>query len=161
FPVMGIVSSTGSLVVLVYGGQEVMAGRLSVGDLAMFIAYLYQLAWPTMALGWMLSILQRGRAAMQRLNELLVVEPAIASPPAGTSAPCRSTGSAARWASSPRTPSSSRAASARTWRSHWTATGTATGTATVASSGLSAWRPWRATWRGSRRASIRLSASAA
>src|SRR5439155_27329054 len=65
---------------------EVMAGRLSVGDLAMFIAYLYQLAWPTMALGWMLSILQRGRAAMQRLNELLVVEPAIASPPGATAA---------------------------------------------------------------------------
>src|SRR5881296_1255384 len=84
FPVMGIVSSTGSLVVLVYGGQEVMAGRLSVGDLAMFIAYLYQLAWPTMALGWMLSILQRGRAAMQRLNELLQVTPAIASPPGAT-----------------------------------------------------------------------------
>ena len=94
FPVMGIVSSTGSLVVLVYGGQEVMAGRLSVGDLAMFIAYLYQLAWPTMALGWMLSILQRGRAAMQRLNELLVVEPAIASPP-GATAPERVAGEVA------------------------------------------------------------------
>ena len=94
FPVMGIVSSTGSLVVLVYGGQEVMAGRLSVGDLAMFIAYLYQLAWPTMALGWMLSILQRGRAAMQRLNELLAVEPAIASPP-GATAPERVAGEVA------------------------------------------------------------------
>src|SRR5438552_8892692 len=94
FPVMGIGSSTGSLVVLVYGGQEVMAGRLSVGDLAMFIAYLYQLAWPTMALGWMLSILQRGRAAMQRLNELLVVEPAIASPP-GATAPERVAGEVA------------------------------------------------------------------
>src|SRR5262249_41063206 len=35
----------------------------------------------TMALGWMLSVLQRGRAAMQRLNELFAVEPAIASPP--------------------------------------------------------------------------------
>src|SRR5207245_9270304 len=84
FSVMGIASSPGSLVGLVYGGQEVAAGRLSVGDLAMFMAYLYQLAWPTMALGWMLSILQRGRAAMQRLNELLVVEPAIASPPGAT-----------------------------------------------------------------------------
>src|SRR5437667_4889933 len=94
FPVMGIVSSTGALVVRVYGGQEVMAGRLSVGDLAMFIAYLYQLAWPTMALGWMLSILQRGRAAMQRLNELLAVEPAIASPP-GATAPERVAGEVA------------------------------------------------------------------
>src|SRR5262249_3543791 len=39
-----------------------------------------RLAWPTMALGWMLSILQRGRAAMHRLNELFAVRPAITSP---------------------------------------------------------------------------------
>src|SRR5207244_9440109 len=42
---------------------------------------LHQLAWPTMAMGWMLSILQRGRASMQRLNELFAVEPAIMSAP--------------------------------------------------------------------------------
>jgi ATP-binding cassette subfamily B multidrug efflux pump len=84
FPVMGIVSGAGSLVVLVYGGRQVMAGRLSVGDLVMFIGFLYQLAWPTMALGWMLSILQRGRAAMQRLNEVFAIAPAIASPPGAT-----------------------------------------------------------------------------
>ena len=84
FPVMGIVSGAGSLVVLVYGGRQVVAGRLSVGALVMFIGYLYELAWPTMALGWMLSILQRGRAAMQRLNELFTIAPAIASPPGAT-----------------------------------------------------------------------------
>jgi len=60
---------------------HVIAGRLSVGDLVAFIGYLHLLAWPTMALGWMLSVLQRGRAAMQRLNELFAVAPAIASPP--------------------------------------------------------------------------------
>ena len=58
-----------------------MAGRLSIGDLVAFIGYLHLLAWPTMALGWMLSVLQRGRAAMQRLNALFAVEPAITSPP--------------------------------------------------------------------------------
>ncbi len=81
FPVMNSVGGTGSLVVLIYGGHKVIAGELSVGNLVMFIGYLAQLAWPTMALGWMLSILQRGRAAMQRLNEIFAVEPAIASPP--------------------------------------------------------------------------------
>jgi ATP-binding cassette subfamily B multidrug efflux pump len=81
FPVMGMVGSVGTLVVLWYGGTHVIEGRLSVGDLVAFIGYLYLLAWPTMALGWMLSILQRGRAAMLRLNELFAVIPAIADPP--------------------------------------------------------------------------------
>jgi ATP-binding cassette subfamily B protein len=81
FPVMNIVGSVGALVVLWYGGLHVIAHRLSLGDLVAFIGYLHLLAWPTMALGWMLSILQRGRAAMQRLNELFAVEPAITSPP--------------------------------------------------------------------------------
>src|SRR5216110_3829830 len=83
-PVMNIVGGVGVLVVLWYGGRDAIAGRLSIGDLVAFIGYLGQLAWPTMALGWMLSIVQRGRAAMQRLNELLQVTPAIASPPGAT-----------------------------------------------------------------------------
>jgi ATP-binding cassette subfamily B multidrug efflux pump len=79
-PVMNIVGGVGALVVLWYGGRRVVAGHLSIGDLVAFIGYLHLLAWPTMALGWMLSVLQRGRAAMQRLNELLAVPPAITSP---------------------------------------------------------------------------------
>jgi ATP-binding cassette subfamily B multidrug efflux pump len=80
-PVMNVVGGIGSLVVLWYGGALVTAGRLTVGDLLAFVGYLGQLAWPTMALGWMLSILQRGRAAMQRLNELFGIAPAITSRP--------------------------------------------------------------------------------
>src|SRR5215470_17411077 len=81
FPVMKIAASLGTLVVLWYGGLEVIAGRLSIGDLVAFIGYLNLLAWPTMAMGWMLSILQRGRAAMNRLEHIFAIEPAIADPP--------------------------------------------------------------------------------
>src|SRR5438874_9175 len=80
-PVMSTVGGVGMLVVLWYGGRRVVAGHLSIGDLVAFIAYLHLLAWPTAALGWILSVLQRGRAAMQRLNELFLVAPAITSPP--------------------------------------------------------------------------------
>jgi ATP-binding cassette subfamily B protein len=80
-PIMNIVGGVGALVVLWLGGRRVLAGRLSVGDLVAFIGYLHLLAWPTMALGWMLSVFQRGRAAMQRLNELFGVAPAIADAP--------------------------------------------------------------------------------
>jgi len=80
-PVMSGVGGVGALVVLWYGGGRVVAGHLSLGDVVAFIGYLNLLAWPTMALGWMLTILQRGRAAMVRLNELFAVAPAITSPP--------------------------------------------------------------------------------
>jgi ATP-binding cassette subfamily B protein len=80
-PVMNVVGGVGALVVLWLGGRHVVEGRLSVGDLVAFTGYLGLLAWPTMALGWMLSVLQRGRAALARLNELFAVEPAITSAP--------------------------------------------------------------------------------
>ena len=76
-PVMRAASTLGTLVVLWYGGARVIAGALSLGDLVAFIGYLHLLAWPTMALGWMLSIVQRGRAALQRLEEIFTIEPSI------------------------------------------------------------------------------------
>jgi ATP-binding cassette subfamily B multidrug efflux pump len=76
-PLMKSVSGVGLLVVLWYGGLQVIAGKLSLGDLVAFMGYLHLLAWPTMALGWLISILQRGRAALQRLEEVLSVEPEI------------------------------------------------------------------------------------
>ncbi len=76
-PVMSIVGGSGTLVVLWYGGSRVIAGAIGVGDLVAFIGYLHVLAWPTMALGWMLSIYQRGKAAMQRLDAVFLEEPEI------------------------------------------------------------------------------------
>jgi ATP-binding cassette, subfamily B, multidrug efflux pump len=76
-PVMRAVSTTGTLVVLWYGGLRVISGALSLGDLVAFMGYLSLLAWPTMAMGWMLSIVQRGRAALQRLETVFQAEPGI------------------------------------------------------------------------------------
>ncbi|HUI25129.1 MAG TPA: ABC transporter ATP-binding protein, partial [Candidatus Kryptonia bacterium] len=86
-PVMKIAASVGTLVVLWYGGLRVIAGRLTLGDLVAFIGYLGLLAWPTMALGWMLSILQRGRAALQRLEHIFGAVPDISDAPDAESLP--------------------------------------------------------------------------
>jgi ATP-binding cassette, subfamily B, multidrug efflux pump len=80
-PIMKTAASLGTLIVLSYGGVEVIKGRLSLGDLVAFIGYLNLLAWPTMAMGWMLSILQRGRAAMQRMEHIFGIEPDIRDAP--------------------------------------------------------------------------------
>jgi ATP-binding cassette subfamily B protein len=76
-PLMKGVSGLGLLVVLWYGGSHVIAGRLSIGDLVAFMGYLHLLAWPTMALGWLISIFQRGQAALKRLEVIFQVQPEI------------------------------------------------------------------------------------
>ncbi len=79
-PVMQGISGLTVLIVLWYGGTRVVRGDLFVADMVAFIAYLNVLAWPTAAFGWMLSLVERGRAAMKRLEEIFKVEPAIADP---------------------------------------------------------------------------------
>ncbi|MEO8601613.1 MAG: ABC transporter ATP-binding protein [bacterium] len=77
-PLMKLAAGFGTLVVLWIGGRQVISGRIGLGDLVAFMGYLNLLAWPTMALGWMLSIVQRGRAALQRLEHIFAIAPAIA-----------------------------------------------------------------------------------
>ena len=76
-PLMKGISGTGLLVVLWYGGSQVIAGQLSLGDLVAFMGYLHLLAWPTMAMGWLISLYQRGKAAMQRLEVIWQTQPDI------------------------------------------------------------------------------------
>ena len=78
-PVMQGINGLTVLIVIWYGGVRVAQGDLLVADIVAFIAYLNVLAWPTAAFGWMLSLVERGRAAMKRLEEILKTEPAIAS----------------------------------------------------------------------------------
>ncbi len=79
-PIMRTASGLGTLVVLCLGGTQVIHGEMGLGDLAAFIGYLNLLAWPTMAMGWMLSVVQRGRAALLRLEHIFAVEPEISDP---------------------------------------------------------------------------------
>ena len=79
-PIMQGMNALTVLIVIWYGGIRVVRGDLLVADIVAFISYLNILAWPTAAFGWMLSLVERGRAAMERLDEVLNTEPAIASP---------------------------------------------------------------------------------
>ncbi|HEY3175365.1 MAG TPA: ABC transporter ATP-binding protein [Candidatus Polarisedimenticolia bacterium] len=74
-PLMGIMASAGTLVVVGLGGRAVIDGRISLGDFVAFNAYLGYLTWPTFAFGWILNTFQRGVAALRRIGEILA-EPA-------------------------------------------------------------------------------------
>ncbi len=86
-PLIGALAAVGTLIVLWIGGRGVMAGRIDLGALSEFNGYVARLVWPTLALGWMLSLLQRGRASWMRVQSLLATMPTIvdgdAADPAG------------------------------------------------------------------------------
>src|ERR1700722_12532914 len=69
-PMIRCAAASSTMIVLIYGGSLVINGRMSLGSLVAFLSYLGQLAWPTISLGWMLSIYQRGKASMKRLDEI-------------------------------------------------------------------------------------------
>jgi ATP-binding cassette subfamily B protein len=74
---LGFLMGFAFLTVLWAGGGMVVRGELSVGQLVQFNAYLAQLTWPILGLGWVLSMYQRGLTSLRRLWELFDVEPKI------------------------------------------------------------------------------------
>jgi ATP-binding cassette, subfamily B, multidrug efflux pump len=71
WPLMGLVSGLGALIILWLGGKAVVDGRITLGSFVAFNGFLAQLAWPTIALGWTLANVRRGLASMQRVAEIL------------------------------------------------------------------------------------------
>lgn len=69
-PLLQLVSSISYLIIIFYGGREVIYNRISLGDFVAFNSYLGLLIWPTRALGMVINVLQRGAASMDRLNAI-------------------------------------------------------------------------------------------
>ena len=65
-------------IILLVGGSEISAGRMSVAEFFTFAMYVYELTFPTFLLGFVVALVQRGAASMQRIDELLSEQPAIA-----------------------------------------------------------------------------------
>ncbi|TFY99990.1 ABC transporter ATP-binding protein [Ramlibacter rhizophilus] len=70
-PAVGFSFAAATVLVLGVGGWLVWQGELSVGQLTSFSLYLGQLIWPMFAAGWVLSLLERGKAAWARLEPVL------------------------------------------------------------------------------------------
>lgn len=79
-PFMASVGGVGTLIVLLAGGSRVISGEITLGDFVAFNGYLAMLIWPTVVLGWILNLLQRGAASMSRLNAVLDARPEISEP---------------------------------------------------------------------------------
>lgn len=82
-PLIGFLTSCSVIILLVVGGRMVILGRISVGEFVAMSFYLGMLVWPMMAIGWVVNLVQRGTASMERLREVFNTRAAVADGPRG------------------------------------------------------------------------------
>lgn len=71
FPLVVLLVGMSVVLTVWIGGEKVIQGSLTVGNIAEFIIYINLLTWPIIALGWVTTLIQRAAASQERLNELL------------------------------------------------------------------------------------------
>ncbi|MEN9867296.1 MAG: hypothetical protein RL748_2886, partial [Pseudomonadota bacterium] len=76
-PAVGLTLTISSALSMALGSYLVWHNQLSIGTLTSFGMYLGMLIWPMFAAGWVLSLMERGRAAWLRLQPVLDAAPTI------------------------------------------------------------------------------------
>jgi ATP-binding cassette subfamily B protein len=77
---MTLVAGVGTFAVLIVGTGMVIDGDMTLGAFVEFNSYVVALAFPTIAMGWVFSVWNRGLAAFDRVIEILQIEPDIQDP---------------------------------------------------------------------------------
>jgi ATP-binding cassette, subfamily B, multidrug efflux pump len=70
WPVMQAITMLGVLVVFWYGGRLIVSGEFKAEQFLSFYRALFRLTWPLAALGFLVSVVQRGMAGYARLREV-------------------------------------------------------------------------------------------
>ena len=77
-PMLNTLAAMGMAILILFGGRALIHGDMTKGELVAFSGYLARLVWPTLTLGFMLALVQRGRASWSRLVQLQDTKPDIA-----------------------------------------------------------------------------------
>ena len=81
YPLMTALIGLSSVALLWFGGHQVIRGQLTLGDFVAFMTCLGMLTWPTIAVGSVINIFQRGAASMGRILDILEAVPDIQDQP--------------------------------------------------------------------------------
>jgi ATP-binding cassette subfamily B protein len=76
-PTFEYITYMGIIILLFIGGKMVIGGVITLGTLVAFQRYISMMVWPMTAIGWCLSLLQRGKASMKRIDEIMEETPEI------------------------------------------------------------------------------------
>ncbi len=70
-PSLDLMLGLSSVLVLVFGGTQIASGAMSVGTFVAFLFLVGNLSGPMVGFGWSVSLLQRARASLRRIEGLL------------------------------------------------------------------------------------------
>ncbi|MGM0640382.1 MAG: ABC transporter ATP-binding protein [Thermotogota bacterium] len=79
-PLVTFLGSLAQLFVFFFGGKMVINGEITLGDFIMTNQYVGMLIWPMMAFGFLVNTIQRGRASLKRINNVLAQERNVIEP---------------------------------------------------------------------------------
>jgi ATP-binding cassette subfamily B protein len=88
-PLLAAIVGIVTLLVLFIGGRGITAHQMTLGTLVAFFGYMGWLTWPIMALGWVISLYQRGTASLDRINKILDTQPLVVDPGKSKTSPAR------------------------------------------------------------------------
>jgi len=69
-PLLFLITGTSIIILILVGGNMIIDGKLTLGDIAAFMFYLGLLIWPTIAFGWVANIVQQADASLKRLQTI-------------------------------------------------------------------------------------------
>jgi ATP-binding cassette subfamily B protein len=70
-PLLRLIASAGTILILLYGGRLVIQDQLTLGELVAFTTYVSQLAAPVRRLGWIIAAIAQSIASGERVFEIL------------------------------------------------------------------------------------------
>jgi len=80
-PLLQLIASAGTILILLYGGQLVISGRLTLGELVAFTTYVAQLVGPVRGLGWVIASISQAVASGERVFEILDAQSEVEDAP--------------------------------------------------------------------------------
>jgi ATP-binding cassette subfamily B protein len=80
WPAMQFLLGAAVLAILYVGGQDAIEGRLTIGQLVQFVAYLQIISWPMIALGEVTNMIQQGWASLGRLEQIYEARATVTDP---------------------------------------------------------------------------------
>lgn len=79
-PTSHLLVTAGTILILWFGGQRVLAGEMTIGEVVAFNGYMLLLAQPAQQLTWLVNLAGEAVAGVQRTFEILDIQPQIESP---------------------------------------------------------------------------------
>ena len=79
YPTMLLLVGLSTILTVYIGGEQVLDGSITAGNIAEFIVYVNQLTFPVTMLGWVTTLIQRAAASQKRINEFMELQPDIRS----------------------------------------------------------------------------------